>query len=74
MAPGTMAMHRAIGEIVRSPHDDMGFHGRNAANSHCHPDPFGAAQGMLREGSHHMVQGAMAHSATAMIQGAESVR
>jgi hypothetical protein len=28
----------------------MGFHGRNTANTHCHPDPFGATQGMLRAG------------------------
>jgi hypothetical protein len=36
-APKAMALHRAIGEIVRFTHDDMGFQGcsgRNAANLH----------------------------------------
>jgi hypothetical protein len=27
---------------------------RTPTNLHCHPDPFGAAQGMLREGSRRM--------------------
>jgi hypothetical protein len=47
----------------------MGFHGRNTANTHCHPDPFGAAQGMLREGSHCMAMRPVAHRVAATIHG-----
>jgi len=50
--------------MVRSTHHDMGFHGWDMANTAaldgaarpnekpCHADPFGDAQGMLREASH----------------------
>jgi hypothetical protein len=42
---------------------------RTPTNPHCHPDPCGAAQGMLREGSHRMALGAMARGAAAMSHG-----
>jgi hypothetical protein len=68
-----------ISEIVRSTHDDIVFHecagfftGGNVAAFHDtayfnepsrHPDPFGAAQGMLREGSRCMAVRFMAQRA-----------
>jgi hypothetical protein len=73
-----MALHRAISEIVRFTHDDMGVHGWDTAAFHttAHRSfphviltPFGAAQGRLREGSHRMASRSMARCAAATIYG-----
>jgi len=57
------ALRGAISEIVCAAHYDSGFHGRDTAVFYgtlyhctrpCHTDPFGEAQGMLREASRRM--------------------